>query len=255
MSEVSLYHPGQTIIHQLNPFTKLLLALCLPMTGFLSATPTLPLILLAVGFVLLAVAKEARDASRIILRFGLMLTVLFVVQSFFHPGADSPIWSIGPLQIKVHGFMFAALISLRFLTMLSCFYLLMSTTHPSDLVFNLERRGLSPKIAYVILATLQSVGEMQGRAKTIRDVQMCRGVPMEGNLMVRAKAYLPLIGPLVIGSVLNIETRALALEVRGFGSTAKKSFLEEIREAPWERGVRYALLSLPVLQLIVRLVW
>ena len=91
MSDIGLYHPRQTFIHQLNPFTKLVLALCLPMTGFLSATPTLPLVLLVVGFVLLAVAKEARDASRIIVRFAFMLTVLFVVQSFFHPGADSPV--------------------------------------------------------------------------------------------------------------------------------------------------------------------
>ena len=45
----------------------------------------------------------------------------------------------------------------------------------------------------------------------------------EGNLLTRAKAFLPLISPVVMSALINTrEQRAVALEVRGFAAKRKK---------------------------------
>ena len=164
-------------------------------------------------------------------------------------------WEIGPLVIHVEGFLYACQVTLRLLIVICSFYLLITTTHPYDLAMDLEQRGLPPKIGYILLATLQAMFELQERLKVIVDAQKCRGVEVQGNLMVRLKAYFPIVGPLVIGSILNIESRALALELRGFSANVPKTVLHKINEQPWERWLRWSLLLLLVFSLLARLVW
>jgi energy-coupling factor transport system permease protein len=250
------FRPGTTVLHRLNPFTKLTIAISFSLACFATDLLWIPLALLLASVLLLSLAGVLFQVGKIVIRYLLfMLVVLFVVQSLWYTGGESPIWMLGPIEIKINGLLFAAMISLRLLVVICSFYLMMFTTHPADLMFNLERRGLSPKIAYVMLATLQSIVELQERAATIMDVQKCRGVEMEGNLFVRAKAYFPLIAPLIIGSVLNIENRALALEVRGFSSGATRTYVRNVEEPGWEVWVRYLLFTLPVLSLLTRWLW
>ncbi len=250
------FRPGTTVAHRLNPFTKLTIAISFTLASFASDSLWIPLVLLLASIVLLSLARVLFQVGGILTRYLLfMLAVLFVVQSLWYPGGSSPIRMLGPFEIKIYGLLFATMVSLRLLVVICSFYLMMFTTHPADLMFNLERRGLSPKIAYVMLATLQSIVEMQERTAIIMDVQKCRGVEMEGNLYVRAKAYFPLIAPLIIGSILSIENRALALEVRGFSSGSVRTYMKTIDEPVWEIWVRYLLYSLPVLSLMTRWLW
>ncbi len=255
MANVGMYHPGVTLFHQVNPLTKLALATSLSLAAFMNPELPITLSLFAVSLILLFVSGAAREVMKSIFRFLIFfIVVLFIVQSLWWQG-ESALWHLGPLTIKQAGFYYSLLISSRLLVVLLSFYALMYTTHPSDLVRSLEQRGLSPRIAYVILATLQAVTEMQERAMIIMEVQQCRGVETKGNLLVRAKAYIPLIGPLIVGSVLSIESRALALEVRGFSSTQAKTQMETIHEMPWERWARYLLILLPFAVLAGRLLW
>ncbi len=256
MNTAGLFRSGNTIIHRMNPYTKLVLATSFSIAGFVAPSLPLPLALLLISIALLVLARAATEVAKTVIKFVLFfMIVLFVVQSLWWSGGESPIYMLGPVPIRVHGFLYSCLVATRVLTVLCSFYLMMFTTHPSDLVFSLEQRGLSPKIAYVMLATLQSIIEMQERANVIMEVQKCRGVETEGSLSNRARAYFPLIGPLIIGSVLNIESRALALEVRGFSSTIKKTYLRIFTDMPWEPWLRYLLIALPFVVLAARLIW
>ena len=256
MNTAGLFRPGNTLIHRMNPYTKLVLATSFSIAGFLAPGLPVPLALLLISIALLFVAQAAQEVGKTIFKFVLFfMIVLFVVQSLWWSGGESPIYMLGPLSIHVDGFMYSCVVASRLLTVLCSFYLMMFTTHPSDLVFSLEQRGLPSKISYVILATMQSIIEMQERAAVIMEVQKCRGVETEGSLANRAKAYFPLIGPLIIGSVLNIESRALALEVRGFSSSIKKTYLKVFTDMPWERWLRYPLIAFPFVVLAARLIW
>jgi energy-coupling factor transport system permease protein len=243
-------------MHRLSPYTKLLIALSFTLTSFLANNVYMLMLLVCTSMSLLLLAKGARHVVTFAAKYLIpMLAIVFIVQSFWYSGGSSPIWSIGPIRVKAYGFLFASTISLRLLIVLCGFYLMMYTTHPTDLFSDLERRGLPRKLAYVLLATLQSMNTMKERVYTIIDVQQCRGVEMHGSLIERIKAYFPLIAPLIVGSVLNIESQALALELRGFSADVRRTYLYVSTEMRWEGGVQIALYTLPIIAILGRIAW
>jgi len=106
----------------------------------------------------------------------------------------------------------------------------------------LSQRGFPNSIAYIMLATMQIVPRFQAKANTILDAQRSRGLETEGNLLVRLRALLPLIQPLLLGSIVDIEERAIALEVRAFGRQGPKTSLLVLHDTPAQRVLRWLLL-------------
>ena len=100
-----------------------------------------------------------------------------------------------------------------------------SVTQEKDFVLALEKSGMSAKASYVVLSTLQMVPVLK---KTIMNAQKARGVETEGNLLVRAKVFVPTIIPLVLSSIAGTEERALTLEARGFSSGINPTHLYDI---------------------------
>ena len=80
-------------------------------------------------------------------------------------------------------------------------------------------------ITYVIISTLQILPQMQAKAQTIIAAQRSRGLDTESSFFKRAGAVVPLVGPLVFGSLVEVEERAIAIESRGFTSTRIKTTL------------------------------
>ena len=82
----------------------------------------------------------------------------------------------------------------------------------------------------------------RAKANTILDAQRSRGLETEGNLFVRARALLPVIQPLLLGSIVDIEERAIALEVRAFGRQGPKTSLLVLHDTGGQRLLRVLLL-------------
>jgi energy-coupling factor transport system permease protein len=100
------------------------------------------------------------------------------------------------------------------------------------MIENFVRRGFSPRFGYVFISVFQIIPQMTETMSTITDAQRSRGMETEGNLLVRVKAFIPLIAPVIMSSLINTKERALALEVRGFNSSRKKTFLnDEVKTA------------------------
>ena len=60
--------------------------------------------------------------------------------------------------------------------------------------------------------------------------------------MVRARAYLPLMLPLVLSSLVATQERAMALEVRGFGLPVRRHSRYEFSDDPLQLVLRWVLL-------------
>ena len=75
----------------------------------------------------------------------------------------------------------------------------------------------------------------------------------EGNLLVRMKAFLPLISPVVMSSLINIRERAVALDVRGFGRSQKKTWLYDRIKYRWDPLIRVFLAVVLILTVIWRI--
>src|SRR6056297_3079926 len=99
----------------------------------------------------------------------------------------------------------------------------MITTHPGDLVSELKERGLPNWIGYIIVTTLQLIPQIQTQLSTIIEAQRSRGLETQGSVIKRLKAYVPLMGPLFMGSVQRVIERSMALEARAFSADCKKT--------------------------------
>lgn len=84
--------------------------------------------------------------------------------------------------------------------------------------------------SYVVLSTLQMVPVLKKRSEVIMNAQRARGVETEGNLLVRAKVFVPTLVPLVLSAIQGTEERALTLEARGFSVETKSTHLYDIEE-------------------------
>jgi energy-coupling factor transport system permease protein len=234
-STLSLYLDRPSLLHALHPLTKLSLV------GFLfAATLALPGIWAAYAVVALAVVPLAASAGvlRPLLgaagRAALPFAVsVFLVQGFFWPGGQ-PTLRLGPLSLKREGLSFAVASVGRILGIVSSFVLFALTTRPDRLMVALAQRGFPGSLAYLLVSTIQIVPRFQAKAQAILNAQ---------------RALVPLITPLVLGSLVDVEERAMAIEARAFNRPGPKTSLLEVTEAAWERGARWILLSASLLTL------
>ena len=231
-------------MHRLHPLTKLvIITFCLVLGLFLPGVwPTY----VAFGLVVVPLAAWAGilpQFLRTIIKLALPVVVsIFLVQGLFWPGG-TPVFHLGPLSLKQEGILFALRSTGRFIMIMSSFLLLSFTTRPDELMLTLSRHGVPNSIAYILLSTMQIVPRFQVKANTILDAQRSRGLETEGNLFVRVRALLPLIQPLLLGSIIDIEERAIALEVRGFGRTNPRSTLLVLHDTTRQRIIRWILVA------------
>jgi energy-coupling factor transport system permease protein len=102
-------------------------------------------------------------------------------------------------------------------------------------------RGVPRNIGYVLLAALQIAPDMSARATAILEAQRSRGLETEGAL--RGLIALPaLVGPLIIGALVDTEERAMALESRAFMASGPKTTLRDIPDTPADHWARTLLL-------------
>lgn len=253
---ISLYAPRQSALHRLNPVTKLVLSLGFVALALGVAVDWVPLaifVLVLVPLSLLAhVARAFVTASlRLLLPFAVSL---FLIQSLFFPEGTTVLARLGPLSIKAEGVRFAFASSVRILLIAGAMLLTLITTHPGALMTALVQKGFPSALAYVIVTTLQIVPVMRERARTIVDAQRSRGLETEGSFLTRVRALVPLIGPLVLGSLLDVEERSLALEARAFSATTPKTSLFDVPDPPVERLLRWSIVILIVAIIAFRLV-
>ena len=121
--------------------------------------------------------------------------------------------------------------------------------------FNIEKKGLNPKAAFILMLTLQTIPEMKKQADVIMDSQKARGIETEGNVFVRAKALIPIFIPLVLSSIANTEERAITLEARGFSVGEKRTILYDIEETKNDKIMKVILAIFIVLSIVWRVLW
>jgi energy-coupling factor transport system permease protein len=252
---LSFFIARDSPIHRLNPLTKLTLVLALILAAFFGPGYWLPTLLFLVVVVPLSAAGRVLGeffsaTVRLLLP---VFSFLFIMQSLFYPGGRTVLFSLWVLSVKAEGVAFGYLTATRIIVMVTAFLLLLLTTHPSTLMIDLASRGVPGSLTYIITSTLQILPQMRVKAQTIIEAQRSRGLDTEGSFAKRVAALLPLVGPLVFGSLVDVEERAIAIEARAFNAARPKTSLVEIPDTPAERVLRWILLALGLLALTSRL--
>jgi energy-coupling factor transport system permease protein len=85
---------------------------------------------------------------------------------------------------------------------------------------------------------------MVERAGTIVDAQRARGLDTEGSIWRRARGVVPLVGPVILGSIAEVEERTMALEARGFTRPGRRTLLWHPMDSRRQALARWVLVIL-----------
>lgn len=252
---LSFHIQRDSAIHSLNPLTKLTLIFTLILIAFTFPWYWTPHILAIIFIPLLSlIGKVSKEYFSTALKLILpAATFLFVMQAIFQPIGDEIIFQFYFLDITRESLLFAFRNAMRIIVMVSAFTLFLLTTHPSELMSDLTRRGLPSQFSYVMISTLQILPQMQAKAQTIISAQRSRGLDTESTFLKRAGSVLPLVGPLVFGSLAEVEERAIAIEARGFTSKKTKTSFHEIPDTQADKFLRWVLFVFIIISIVLNI--
>ena len=138
---LSFYIPRGSPIHRLNPLTKIFLVFALILVSFTSpfywtAMLLMVLVIFPLGFLGRVAGEYLRTSLRLIVP---ATAFIFIMQSLFLPGGKNLLWHFGFLSLYQEPIQAAFLTVSRIFVMISAFFLLLLTTHPSELMTDLTR--------------------------------------------------------------------------------------------------------------------
>lgn len=242
MKDITLgqYFPGNTVIHKLDPRTKILIMLAYIIITFCISN--------FYGYIVLALfIAFAIILSKIPLKFVLKglkpILVFIVITALFNLFLSSGevIWQWGFLHITKEGIHFAAFMVLRLLFLILGTSLLTLTTSPISLTDGMEQLlmpfskiGLpAHELSMMMSIALRFIPVLMEETDKIMKAQAARGADFEsGNLIDRAKAMVPILIPLFISAFRRADELATAMECRCYSGGENRTRLYELKTKP-----------------------
>ena len=228
------YFPGDTVIHRLDPRTKLIWLVGYIVALFMAKN--------ALGYALMLLILIGESAAAHIgpktLLSGmkpLIFIVVFtgIINLFY--GTGEPLVQFWFFKITANGIRNAVFMVLRILLLVCGTFLLTYTTSPLQLTDGLERL-LAPlkkiripvhELAMMMSIALRFIPTLIEETDKIMSAQKARGAAFDtGKLTERAKALIPLLVPLFVSAFRRADELATAMECRcyhdGEGRTRMK---------------------------------
>jgi energy-coupling factor transport system permease protein len=241
----ALFVPRVSLIHRLDPRTKLIVWIMIATPALIANSILLSLMMFSLTVALAFLAKVPELYVKNITKILLPVFVpIFLIQGLFNPSGRTPILYLLPgLYFRREGIVFAAILLTRLLAIFGGAYLLNLTTYPGDLMASMQKIGLPLKIAYPLFSALQIVPMLESRLQVVEQAQMSRGLKLQKiGIRQRLRNFVPLLTPLLLGAIEEAYRRSIALEARGFSSKVKKTFVRDPRMSKIDVGFLAALL-------------
>ena len=228
------FFPGKTVVHKLDPRTKLLMvivyiAALFTAKGFVSYGLVFLFLAGSVALSRIRVSALFRGLKPL-----LIIIILTAVINLFYSKGE-PILQFWIITITKEGIVNAFLMVSRIVLLIAGTFLLTYTTSPIALTDGIELL-LNPlkkirvpvhELAMMMCIALRFIPTLIEETDKIMSAQKARGADFEsGNLLQRAKALIPILVPLFISSFSRADDLATAMECRcyqgGVGRTRMK---------------------------------
>ncbi len=239
---IGQYYPADSLLHRLDPRTKIVctllyvisLFLFSNLTGYLIATVFLCMMIWLSKVPVFFIFKGIRA-----ILFLLIITVVFNL--FLVPG--EPVVTIWKLTITDKGIRTAVFTAFRLVYLIFGSSLMTLTTTPNQLTDGLERL-MNPlrivkvpvhELAMMMSIALRFIPILLEETDKIMKAQIARGADFEsGNLVKKAKSLVPLLVPLFVSAFRRATDLAMAMEARcyrgGNGRTKMKPLVYQPRD-------------------------
>lgn len=232
------FFPGNTIVHRLDPRTKIL-AVILYIVALFSADSVLTYVLAAAALALCILVSKVPFKSLTKGLRPILIIVIFtaVMNLFFTKGtAICDVWLLR--HITWEGLAAATKMMLRIVMLIMGTFLLTYTTSPIALTDGLESLlGFLKKIkvpvhelSMMMSIALRFIPTLIEETDKIMSAQKARGADFEsGNIFQRAKALVPILVPLFISAFRRADELATAMECRCYHGGEGRTALHVLR--------------------------
>ena len=238
------YFPGNSVVHRLDPRTKLIMLVVYIVTLFM-ATNVVSYALVA-GFLFVAIKISTIPMKSIVRGMKpLVLILVFtgILNLFFTVGEGEPLVDYWIFTIYKEGIIRAVFMVLRILLLISGTFLLTYTTSPISLTDGLESlMGPLKKIhvpvhelSMMMCIALRFIPTLIEETDKIMCAQKARGADFEsGSLMDKAKALVPILVPLFISAFRRADELATAMECRCYQGGDGRTKMKLLRYKLWD---------------------
>ena len=241
ISDITLgqFFPGYSVIHKLDPRTKIILAVLFIVTVFLAKNP-ITLAFLAV--ITLCIVFMSRISAKVIFKsikpLVFILAFTAILNLFLTQGESDPLVSFWVIKIYEEGIVRAAFMFVRVIIfILSSTVLLTYTTSPISLTDGIESLLYPLKkikvpvhsFAMMMSIALRFIPILVEETEKIMNAQKSRGADFSsGGLIKRAKALIPILIPLLASAFNRADELATAMECRCYRGDKNRTKLVKL---------------------------
>ena len=251
------YIPGDSIIHRLDPRSKLLAMILLILIVFWANNPLANLILFVATGIFIALSGVSISFFIQGLKSMFFLIAFTTLFQLFFISSGNVLFEFSFIRITDYALQQAGIIFCRFVLIIFFSTLLTLTTMPLSLAAAVEallaplKRVKVPvhEIGLMLSMSLRFVPTLVDDTNRIMNAQRARGVDFgEGNLLKRIRSFIPILIPLFASSFKRADALAIAMEARGYkGGEGRTRY----RTLQWGVKDTLALLVILCLMLIV----
>ena len=229
------YFPGDTVVHRLDPRTKLLLVVIYIVGLFNAVGWASYAFVIIVTALSMAISKIKPKSALKGLKPVIIIIILTAVLNIFYTGG-TPI--IEGWIITWEGIERAVMMSLRIILLIVGTFMLTYTTSPIALTDGLEiMMGPLKKIkipvhemSMMMSMALRFIPTLIEETDKIMSAQKARGADFDsGNLFQRAKALLPILVPLFVSAFRRADELAVAMESRCYHGGKGRTRMKQLR--------------------------
>jgi len=253
------YFPGNSIIHRLDPRTKLIMLVVYIVALFMAANWVSYLLLFACLAWIIKISTIPVKSIVKGMKPLVMILIFTGILNLFFTQEGKLLIDFWIIKIYSGGLSRAAMMVARILMLITCTFLLTYTTSPIALTDGLEAL-MNPlkkigvpvhELSMMMCIALRFIPTLIEETDKIMCAQKARGADFEsGSLMDRAKALIPILVPLFISAFRRADELATAMECRcyqgGEGRT-KMKLLRYHREDFVSFGIGVILIAAMVL--------
>lgn len=253
------YREADSVFHRMTPFSKLLYVMSISTVAIFNTNLYVAIGLWVFAFMVAAFftgvsLKQYWTLGKVILPFILILAVVF---PFFYGGQAT----VGSDAIAIRtpikdltwaSLGFGALLALRFTALGISGLAFAFTTHPTDLVQNLSKRGWDYRLVHAPVLGLVLFPAFLEMGRDISITQRIRDLGQETNRVKRKWVRLKhLAFALLVLGLRNGQTQAMALDIRGYGAHKTRTFMRSVKEHRAGTVFAWAFFVVSVIYLVI----
>ncbi len=225
MKGILEYSQGETIIHRLNPLSKMVVAFLICLSSFANNNIYFTIGIIVVNLLIAHLAQIFDKALSLLITLFKIGLVLFLLQVFFIRTGNTLLTLPFNLYITDIGLKFSILLVLRLVGATMPLVIILTVTRMSDLTnVMVQKLHIPYKYTFAFTTALRFIPIFENEMKGIIEAQTARGVEFDTkNPVKKLKLVLPLCVPLLISSVKRIEGSAISAELRGFNLRSRDS--------------------------------